>query len=55
MRIARTVATLEHALANDQLTPAAIQAADLPRELREFEAAVEQRLATHGDAPQGRY
>jgi signal transduction histidine kinase/CheY-like chemotaxis protein len=55
MRIARTVATLEHALANNQLTPAAIQAADLPRELREFEAAVEQRLATHGDAPQGRY
>ena len=42
-------------LANNPLTPAAIQAAELPRELREFEAAVEQRLATHGDAPQGRY
>jgi signal transduction histidine kinase/CheY-like chemotaxis protein len=55
MRIARTVATLEHALANNQLTAATIQEADLPRELREFEAAVEQRLATHGDAPQGRY
>jgi signal transduction histidine kinase/CheY-like chemotaxis protein len=54
MSIARTVATLEQALANDQLTPAAIQAADLPRELREFEAALEQRLATHGDAPQPR-
>lgn len=54
-RIARAVGTLEHALANNQLTPAAIQAVDLPRELREFEAALEQRLATHGDTPQGRY
>jgi len=55
MRIARAVATLEHALSNNQLTPAAIQAVDLPRELREFESALEQRIATHGDAPQGRY
>jgi CheY-like chemotaxis protein len=55
MRIARAVATLEHALANNQLTATAIQEVDLPRELREFEAALEQRIATHGDAPQGRY
>lgn len=54
MRIARAVAALEQALANDQLTPATIQAVDLPRELREFEAALEKRLATHGDAPQPR-
>lgn len=55
MRIARAVATLEHALANNQLTAATIQTVDLPRELREFETALEQRIATHGDAPQGRY
>jgi signal transduction histidine kinase/CheY-like chemotaxis protein len=55
MRIARAVATLEHALGNNELTPAAIQTVDLARELREFETALEQRLATHGDAPQGRY
>ena len=55
MRIARAVATLEHALSNNQLTPTTIQEVDLPRELRDFEAALEQRLATHGDAPQGRY
>jgi CheY-like chemotaxis protein len=55
MRIARAVATLEHAMSKGPLTPAAIQAVDLARELREFETALEQRLATHGDAPQGRY
>jgi len=55
MRIARAVATLEHALGNNQLTQEAIQTVDLARELREFESALEQRLATHGDAPQGRY
>ena len=55
MRIARAVATLEHALGNNQLTQEAIQTVDLARELGEFESALEQRLATHGDAPQGRY
>jgi signal transduction histidine kinase/CheY-like chemotaxis protein len=55
MRIARAVGVLEQALANGKLTPATIQAVDLSRELREFEAALEQRLATHGDAPQPRY
>lgn len=55
MRIARAVATLEQALANGQLTPATIQAVDLSRELRDLETALEQRLSTHGDAPQTRY
>ncbi len=55
IRIARAVATLEHALSNGPLTQAAIQEVDLARELRELETALEQRLATHGDAPQGRY